>query len=332
MVRRTASDSASYETSLETFGTDPIVTGMLEIAPEPTKINGTDGIDTLFGTTGRDEIRGFAGNDYLYGLAGNDVLDGGPGWDVMAGGTGNDTYYVDDPSDIIWEWGGEGIDTVMASVDLYRGADGLAGVESYRLPEGVENLVLVEGQFVNSSRIGHGNDLDNVITGSPVRDQLVGFAGHDTLFGEYGDDTLCGDGGDDLLSGGYGRDYLTGGLGRDTLSGGPDRDVFGFSDGDTGATLATMDVITDFAPGDVIYIEGIDADVYTPGDQAFRLIGQAAFSGTPGEINFVHINGNTVVQFQTGTSPDVDAGIVLTGVHFPEASWFAEWLRTIGEF
>jgi hypothetical protein len=32
----------------------------------------------------------------------------------------------------------------------------------------------------------------------------------------------------------------------------------------------------------------------------------AAFSGRPGEINYYHIDGNTYIQMQTGTSPDVE--------------------------
>jgi hypothetical protein len=48
----------------------------------------------------------------------------------------------------------------------------------------------------------------------------------------------------------------------------------------------------------------------------------SASTGTPGEINFVHVNGDTIIQLQTGTSPDIEGGIRLAGLHTPEASWF----------
>ena len=74
-------------------------------------------------------------------------------------------------------------------------------------------------------------------------------------------------------------------------------------------TGALMDVVTDFnaAEGDILDVNPVDADIYTAGDQAFRFIGQGAFTlGQPGEISYVHSGGNTIIQFQTGESPDVD--------------------------
>ena len=83
-------------------------------------------------------------------------------------------------------------------------------------------------------------------------------------------------------------------------------------------------MITDFnfAEGDRIDLCGIDADVYAAGNQAFTFIGAAAFSGTPGEINYYHSGGNTYIQLQTGTSADVEGVIRLDGIVTPEASWF----------
>ena len=48
----------------------------------------------------------------------------------------------------------------------------------------------------------------------------------------------------------------------------------------------------------------------------------AAFSGTPGEINYTHSGGNTYIQLQTGTVADVEGVIRLDGIVTPEASWF----------
>jgi Ca2+-binding RTX toxin-like protein len=167
----------------------------------PNEINGTDAADYLQGTSGDDFIHGNAGNDSLYGLAGNDILDGGAGADVMAGGVGDDTYYVDDVNDVVWEWGGEGIDTVRASINN----------AVYVLPVAVENVELI-GTAASGAQ---GNELDNVMTGNDVYNVLYGGAGNDTLYGAGGNDSLYGDVGNDVLDGGTGGDLMQGGQGDD---------------------------------------------------------------------------------------------------------------------
>jgi len=337
---------------------------------------------TLYGTIGDDMLQGTAGNDYLYGLAGADILDGRGGADVMAGGAGDDIYYVDNVGDVIWEWGGDGFDTVHASIN-------------YTMPSGVEWLFLENP----SQQQGIGNELGNwmylygggtsggELYGLAGNDVLIGGAGNDSLYGGADDDQLDGHLGADVMAGGTGNDtyyvdnagdvvwewgsegtdmvasyidytlpdtvenlqlrhlavratgngldnviygnsaanILIGGGGRDTLIGdaGADRFVWN-STAETGVTVPTMDVISDFnfAQGDRIDLSGIDADTYAAGDQAFRFIGQGAFTGTPGEINYFYSAGNTIIQLQTGMDPDVEGGIVLSGIHTPDASWF----------
>jgi Ca2+-binding RTX toxin-like protein len=174
------------------------------VLPLVNEIYGTAGDDYLYGTTGDDNIYGLAGNDTLYGLAGNDVLDGGAGVDVMAGGTGNDVYIVDNLNDVVWEWGGEGIDTVRATLNHY---------DVYRLPVAVENIVL--NGFGPSG--AWGNELDNVMLGNEAENVFEG---------ESGNDTLKGAGGDDRLYSGYGNDVLDGGTGADSMQGGPGDDLY----------------------------------------------------------------------------------------------------------
>jgi Ca2+-binding RTX toxin-like protein len=169
----------------------------------PNDINGTAGSDTLYGTSSTDSIYGYAGNDYLYGLAGGDTLNGGAGADVMVGGLGDDIYYVDDVNDVVWEWGGEGIDAVRVS--LYY--------QWYSLPTAVENA-----QVVGSDPVGlRGNELDNVLTGNAAYNALDGWGGNDILFGGDGDqyDMLGGGDGDDILDGEGGADFMQGGQGND---------------------------------------------------------------------------------------------------------------------
>jgi Ca2+-binding RTX toxin-like protein len=172
------------------------------LPPGPNQINGTSGADDLPGTSMDDAIYGFAGNDYLYGLAGNDTLDGGTGIDVMAGGIGDDVYIVDNVNDLVWEWGGEGTDTVRAT---------LAKDSHYYLPSAVENLFL-EG---SSDCVADGNDSDNYMVGNDGKNRIYGNAGNDTLNGGGGDDTVHGGLGDDVIDGGTGADMMIGSLGND---------------------------------------------------------------------------------------------------------------------
>jgi Ca2+-binding RTX toxin-like protein len=138
------------------------------------------------GNTLDNVIRGGAAGDTLIGYEGNDRLEGGSSApNTLVGGLGNDTYVVSAFGDSIVELTGEGIDTVETTLSVFvlRAAN-------------VENLIYTSsGNFV-----GVGNELDNVITGGPGSDTLVGMAGNDTLIG--------GDGQPDTLQGGLGDDIF----------------------------------------------------------------------------------------------------------------------------
>jgi Ca2+-binding RTX toxin-like protein len=277
---------------------------------------GGAGADVLHGTDYADLILGYAGDDILKGYGGNDVITGGEGADRMIGGGGEDTYYVDNVDDEIIEYAPGGTDTVYASVD-------------YALSDHVEKLYLTgdahEGTGNDGANEIYGNGNDNVLLGLGGSDILDGGAGHDTLVGGDLNDILLGGDGNDTMSGGASVDVLTGGLGRDVMSGGAGLDFFVWNKAnETGLTEGAADVITDFdiAEGDRINLATVDADVYAAGNQAFTFIGQAAFSGTPGEIRYYHSGGNTYIELQTGTSVDVEGVIRLDGVLDPEASWF----------
>jgi Ca2+-binding RTX toxin-like protein len=129
----------------------------------------------------------------------------------MAGGVGNDSYFVDNPSDIVNEAIGAGTDTVFASISF-----------SLEAAQNVENLTL---QSAGST--GIGNTLSNTIR---------------TTSGAGG--TILGMDGADSLVGGVGIDVLDGGAGVDTLTGGLGADIFMFVRGESPG-----DKITDFVRG-----------------------------------------------------------------------------------
>ena len=124
------------------------------------------------GETGSDSLHGQSGGDTLDGGDGNDLLDGGSGDDTMRGGAGRDVYVVDSAGDRVEE----------TTVGTLGGVDAVFALVDYTLPENVENLYLVE--LPNFPSNGTGNELDNVITGTPGPDRLRGLGGNDRLVGK----------------------------------------------------------------------------------------------------------------------------------------------------
>jgi Ca2+-binding RTX toxin-like protein len=243
---------------------------------------GGDGNDSLIGGDGSDTLRGGTGNDRLIGGRGDDTLNGEVGADTMIGGDGNDAYFVDNTGDVVVESPDGGRDLIQTTVD-------------YTLPANVERLFLV-----GAAREGHGNALDNDIADYTNTDgietiSLYGYDGNDTIAGSNapnyidsgtGDDAIAAGGGNDTLIGGEGNDWLHGGAGDDSLIGGPGIDTlmggtgadhFVFLKGDSGATAATADRITDFS-----HAEGDKIDLSALGGLHF--IGNAAFTSQGSEL------------------------------------------------
>ncbi|HNA86400.1 MAG TPA: calcium-binding protein [Nitrospira sp.] len=149
----------------------------------------------LVGTTADDVLVGGSLDDTLSGFDGNDTLDGRGGADAMSGGLGDDLYIVDRAPQVFLNWdgsggvspysppnqtgpwdsvsenAGEGVDTVVSSVD-------------YALGPNIDNLTLTGTGYLT----GIGNELDNVLTGGAGHDTLYGGAGADTMRGGFGDD------------------------------------------------------------------------------------------------------------------------------------------------
>lgn len=226
-------------------------------------VYGTEGNDQLYGLSTDSFMYGLGGADVLTAYLGNDLLDGGAGNDTMYGGAGNDVYAVDSSADVVTEYGGNGSDTVAASV-------------TYTLGANVENLTLTGIAAIN----GTGNALANVLIGNSANNALSGGSGADTMQGGAGDDsytvdstadvvvesadegidsvnasvtyalaanveklaltgtsnlsgtgnasanTLTGNSGANRLDGGDGNDTIDGGAGNDTMIGGLGNDVY----------------------------------------------------------------------------------------------------------
>jgi len=317
-----APQGAIYE---DQFASTPDVAFASDIrgADGEDRINGYGGDDELFGAGGRDALAGGEGNDRLYGglgddavldgEGGNDVvfgeggndtlaggsgddqLDGGSGDDVMIGGSGGDLFYVDSVDDQTIEIAGEGYDTVFSTVD-------------HRLASEIERLVLTD-----VARSGSGNASANVIVGNAADNVLSGGASNDLLSGSDGDDRLEGGDGDDTLFGELGRDVLVGGAGADRFAFGR---AIGFAtEAGSGENGASADRISDFsrADGDRIDLATVDANVTSPGDNAFVFIGEDRFFGLAGQLRYEVRNGSTYVYGDVNGDAIGDFAIQIVG-------------------
>ena len=93
---------------------------------------------------------GNTADNRIVGNSQGNQLDGGTGADLLEGGLNSDTYYVDNPGDLVIEQANEGSsDWVYASIN-------------YALTQNVENLALTGSAAIN----GTGNDLNNYLAGN----------------------------------------------------------------------------------------------------------------------------------------------------------------------
>jgi Ca2+-binding RTX toxin-like protein len=177
-------DTVSYATAPA-----PVAVSLAVSGPQST---GGGGSDTL---TGFENLTGSNFNDTLTGTSGANVINGGAGADVLTGGAGNDTYFVDNPGDVVNESAGGGSDTVFASVS-YALAAGSA-VEFLKAAPGSPGISLT------------GNGMANTITGGAGDDTLTGGGGADRLTGGLGADTFVYTSLSDSTVAAGGRDTIT---------------------------------------------------------------------------------------------------------------------------
>ncbi|MDQ4087273.1 MAG: calcium-binding protein, partial [Pseudomonadota bacterium] len=124
-------------------------------------------------------LRGDKYDNLLIGNDGDNYLTGLGGSDILEGRGGDDSYGIA-AGDIVKEIENGGTDHVRS-------------IDSYQLPDHVENLTLSGA----GSHTGAGNDLNNVIKGNDYANVLRGFGGADRLDGGRGADEMYG---------GYGND------------------------------------------------------------------------------------------------------------------------------
>jgi VCBS repeat-containing protein len=215
------------------------------------------------------------------GGGGTDVVDGSNSVDTLNGGGGDDTLYGHGGDDNIN--GGNGADTHLygqAGNDLIYGANG-------------------------SDTIYGGSGNDTIYGNEPPPPNETGDTG-DTIFGGSGGDFIYGQGGNDVICGGYGADILSGGGGSDS---------FVYLD-----VKDTNDTITDFALGDTINLNALDADGVLSGNQNFAFGGTTA---TAHGVWYAQVGGDTLVYVDTdGNSSTAELAITLTGSHALTSSDF----------
>ncbi len=255
--------------------------------------SGGDGVDAL---TSIEGVYGAAFNDNLQGDANRNDIHGGDGGDTIVGNAGDDVLYGEGGDDVLL--GGPGDDIL----------DGGAG-RNYTSYSDAPSAVAIDLNITNSYQGtgGAGSDwLINIqdVFGSAFNDTIVGDGANNHLFGWTGGDSLSGGGGADDITGGAGADVLTGGTGNDTF----------YYDDLSDSTVAAPDLITDFSPGDRIYLAGIDADSVTPGDQAFHV---GATPGHTGDlvVSYDGVHDKTTLWLYVDADATPDGRITLLGDH-----------------
>jgi Ca2+-binding RTX toxin-like protein len=235
----------------------------------------TDGAFQYLGGKGRDQVFGGAKGDAFYfgpdgRFAAGDEIDGGAGYDVVYL-RGN--YTVDLTQAGFTAATFQNVESLglLGSADTTYGGGGGSEFD-YAITWDDSFLAVGRTMTINGSRLGS--------------EESLSFNGSDESNGVF---RLFGGMGNDVLTGGDGNDLIYGGLRGDTLTGGLGNDVFRYQSV-LESNSVERDGIQDFNPGDLIDLSRIDANIEMDGDQAFTFIGNAAFSGTAGELRFENIS------------------------------------------
>lgn len=295
--------------------------------------------DTMEGGAGNDWLTGGAGADHLIGGTGNDMLVGYLGFgdpkldkaDILEGGAGDDTLQGDGGDDRLY--GGDDNDLLIGGIGADF-LDGGAGIDTayYAGDAVIVDLAIGRG-FGGEAEGDRLINIENVFSNQGA-DQLYGSSGANNLYGSGGNDILDGRGGRDVLEGGLGRDTIIGGTGADELWGAQrdypgtdrERDIFVYRDWMESHALAT-DRIMDFdststqGRNDLIDLRAIDANPQLTGDQAFKFIGDGAFTSV-GQVQVRFEGGNTIVSANILGNLAPELMIRIEGLHQLDAGDF----------
>ncbi|MDO8453215.1 MAG: hypothetical protein Q7S59_01435 [Sulfurimonas sp.] len=237
---------------------------------------------------------------------------------------------------------GSGATTVNATshaagAQTINGA-GLTTVNATIVGAGVQTIGTTAGQnivTVNATIQGDGAQQITSTSTSAVTVVANAFNGVQTIVTGSGNDSVTTtsasgtnnsidtNAGDDVIVASAGNDTITGGLGKDTMTGGEGRDIFVFADGDTGTTIETADIITDFNSADDIIQAPAGALIIANGAAldftTFSAAANAAFAGgATNDDKFIAYNaagtGSAWVAIDHDNDGTLDSVAVLSGV------------------
>jgi Ca2+-binding RTX toxin-like protein len=185
------------------------------------------------GNSGSNLIVGSNQGNALFGGDENDTLDGGAGTDYLTGGAGDDVFQIR---------AGTGVDVITD----YRALGGSSDTIQLLDAAGAATVgaVVVQSAGSDARILLGGGDVVLVLNRAASQFTAADFNlsnAATAVTGTASADVLLGGGGNNILTGGAGADTLTGGLGADQF-------ILSTA-GDSGLTLATADLITDFGTG-----------------------------------------------------------------------------------
>ena len=232
----------------------------------------SDGAFRIFAGQGVDTLIGGAGNDGFFfaggALTAADRINGGGGVDTVAlrgdyGGAGGSRLTLADATLTQIE-----VLSLLSSHNAAYGGEIRAEGFTYDLAMANGNVAAGRSLDINANSLG--------------ADESLAFDGSAELDGSF---RIFGGAGNDVALGGAQADRLYGGLGADRLDGGAGTDLYIYRSV-LESRAGSADSLN-FVTGDRIDLSFIDADPASQANDAFAFIGEAAFSGTAGELRVV---------------------------------------------
>jgi len=284
---------------------------------------GTGFADSLAGDDGANRLSGGAGDDLILASAGADEIDGGDGFDrldysALAQGVkvdlaageaevGTDTQALTAIEEVV----GTAQDDILIGSSASDRLDAGAGGDRVLGSAGADALDGGDGDdILDYSGFGAAVLVDLAAGEAIVGGAVQTLAGFEQVTGTSFGDGLTGDAGRNGLFGGGGDDRLAGGGGGDVLEGGGGADLFLFASAADSSDAPAL--ISDFSQADG---DRIDFSELAAGGAAFAFVGDAAFSGTIGEVRAVvdELAGSTTVFADLDGDGGADMEIQLSG-------------------